>query len=165
MSALESKSFACDIGTFISHGAVRTFVMGERCNISDKPGGMYTNPVSDDEIAEMKIVVKEAVEAGALGFSTNRLAGHRDGRGTCVPGTFGSAFEYTELCKGMAEAGGGVAQFVSDYASYDDVRNPWETDNKKARAWQKQTWQMLEPSSCRLTCGPHRHCRLGDLTF
>ena len=39
---------------FIAHGPVRAFVMGERCNTSDKPGGMYTSPVSDDEIAQMK---------------------------------------------------------------------------------------------------------------
>ena len=59
------------------------------------------------------------------------LAGHRDGKGTCVPGTLSSTYEYTQLAKGVALGGGGVAQFVTDFASYDDV--PYDTSIRSPR--------------------------------
>jgi len=138
LDALDSRNYACDIGMFIAHGPVRAYVLGERCNDSDKPGGPFKYPVTDAEIAEMSEVVRDAVAAGALGFSTNRLGGHRDGQGVCVPGTLGSAYEYTQLAKGAALGGGGVAQFVSDFSSYDDIPRD-QMDPKKQ--------QVRKPSS------------------
>ena len=40
--------------------------MGEACNLGDKPGGPFKYPTSDEHIAEMQEVVREAVAAGAL---------------------------------------------------------------------------------------------------
>ena len=127
---------------FIAHGPVRAYVLGERCNDSDKPGGPFKYPVTDEEIREMSEVVREAVAAGALGFSTNRLGGHRDGQGGCVPGTLGSAYEYSQLARGAAMGGGGVAQFVSDFASYDDIpRNQMDPAKQSMRG--QQDWDAL----------------------
>ena len=94
--------------------------MGEECNATDKPGGRIKAYVSDSDIEKMKRTVKEAIEAGALGFSTNRFQGHRDTHGTLIPGTCSTDYEQAEICKGMAEGGGGVYQMVSDMRSYDD---------------------------------------------
>ena len=146
LDSLDSRQYAADIGVFIAHGPVRAYVMGEACNLGDKPGGPFKYPTSDEHIAEMQEVVREAVAAGALGFSTNRLGGHRDGQGTCVPGTMGTSYEYTQLAKGAAMGGGGVAQFVSDFSSYDDLpRDPkrgW--DQKRAEKRGQQDWESLE---------------------
>ena len=43
---------------FIAHGPVRAYVLGERCNDSDKPGGPFKYPVTDEEIREMSEVVR-----------------------------------------------------------------------------------------------------------
>ena len=94
-------------------------------------------------------VVRDAVEAGALGFSTNRLGGHRDGKGVCVPGTLGSIYEYTELAKGCAEGGGGIAQFVSDFSSYDDIPRNAMDEQKRARRGE-QDWEALKFVSANL---------------
>lgn len=140
LDSLDSRQYAADIGVFIAHGPVRAYVMGEACNLGDKPGGPFKYPTSDEHIAEMQEVVREAVAAGALGFSTNRLGGHRDGQGTCVPGTMGTSYEYTQLAKGAAMGGGGVAQFVSDFSSYDDLpRDPkrgWDQKRAEKRGQQ-----------------------------
>ena len=143
LDELDRCQFACDIGMFIAHGPVRAYVLGERCNDSDKPGGPFKYPVTDEEIEQMSEVVRDAVAAGALGFSTNRLGGHRDGQGVCVPGTLGSAYEYTQLCKGAALGGGGVAQFVSDFASYDDIPRG-EMDPEKQAMRSQQDREILE---------------------
>ena len=55
----------------MAHGPVRSYVMGyERCQ----------NQVdaSEEEIEKMSELVTEAIEAGALGFSTSRTILHRD---------------------------------------------------------------------------------------
>ncbi len=72
----------------VGHGGVRTWVLGKRANVSDMPGGGEKDPVTDAEIEDMGKVVKEAVAAGAFGFSTSRLLLHRDNRGILTPGGF-----------------------------------------------------------------------------
>ena len=69
---------ACDFGALIAHGAIRTYVMGER-------GADHEEETSEADLQAMHDVVKQAVEAGAMGFATNREAGHQDMSGNPVP--------------------------------------------------------------------------------
>src|SRR5688572_32285457 len=64
LDALEAKPRAIDIGTHVPHGPIRAYVLGERCNTDYQPNA--------EEIAQMAALVREGVEAGALGFSTSR---------------------------------------------------------------------------------------------
>ena len=52
---------------YIGHSALRTYVMGERA---------FTDQATPDELARMCALAKEAVEAGAMGFSTSRTTNH-----------------------------------------------------------------------------------------
>src|SRR5690554_3479783 len=81
LDALERRSFAIDIGAQVPHGAVRAYVMGEALN---------ENEASPEQIAQMATIVREGLEAGALGFSTSRTALHRAKDGKVVPGTYAS---------------------------------------------------------------------------
>ena len=54
----------------------------------------------------MAAIVQEAVEAGALGFSTSRTLGHRAMDGEPVPGTFAAEDELFALGRAMAAGGG-----------------------------------------------------------
>ena len=67
-----------DIGTQVPHGAVRGFVMGER--------GARNEPATAEDIEAMAAIVREGIEAGALGFSTSRTLAHRAIDGEPVPG-------------------------------------------------------------------------------
>ena len=94
----ERKQFAVDVGVNISHGAVRAYVLGEgRANEADRPGGPFESPLTDEDIAAVAAVVQEGVEAGAMGFCSNREADHRDSSGVCVPGTMASAEEMVQI--------------------------------------------------------------------
>ncbi len=102
LDALERMPRALDIGTHVPHAAVRAYVMGERA-LHDATG---------DDIAAMQVIVQSGIEAGALGFSTGRTAGHRDVRGNPVPGTFAPEHEIVALLHAMEAAGHGVLQLV-----------------------------------------------------
>ena len=85
LDALEKFPRAIDVGTQIPHGAVRGFVMGQR--------GANNESATEGEIEQMAQLVQEAIEAGALGFSTSRTLVHRALDGQPVPGTFAAEDE------------------------------------------------------------------------
>ncbi|OWY59826.1 amidohydrolase, partial [cyanobacterium TDX16] len=80
LDALEKLRWPTDVGTQVPHGAVRSYVMGER--------GAKNEPATPEDIAQMAAIVKEAIAAGALGFSTSRTIAHVAIDGEPVPGTF-----------------------------------------------------------------------------
>ena len=66
-----------------------------------------------DDIANMAVIAEEAMRAGALGFSTNRLPSHTAKDGRPVPGTFADDDELLAIARAMARGGGGVVEVVS----------------------------------------------------
>src|SRR5277367_6518290 len=101
LDVIEKHQFAVDVGSQVAHGSVRAYAMGER--------GARNEPASPDDIAAMARLVQEAIEAGALGFSTSRTIGHRAIDGEPVPGTYAAEDELFGL--GRAMAAGGQAVF------------------------------------------------------
>src|SRR6266542_4067633 len=76
---LDGEKLALDIATQVPHGAVRGYVMGER--------GARNEPATPDDIEAMAKIVREGIEAGALGVSTSRTIAHRAIDGEPPPGT------------------------------------------------------------------------------
>src|SRR5687767_14661578 len=85
LDVLERKPLSIDIATQVPHAAVRAYVMGER--------GARNEVATADDIAAMRNIVRDAIEAGALGFSTSRTLAHRAKDGVPVPGTFADEAE------------------------------------------------------------------------
>jgi N-acyl-D-aspartate/D-glutamate deacylase len=102
LDALASRRLAIDVGTHIPHAAVRAYVMGERA----------LDDATDVELDRMCEIVRDGLQAGALGLSTGRTAGHRDIRGNPVPGTFAPEDELAALLAVMDEVGTGVFEVV-----------------------------------------------------
>ena len=100
LDAIEKRDLAVDYGTQVAHGAVRGYAMGER--------GARNEEATDDDIAAMARIVQEAVEAGALGFSTSRTEAHRAIDGEAVPGTYAAEAELFGLGRAMAAGGRAV---------------------------------------------------------
>jgi N-acyl-D-aspartate/D-glutamate deacylase len=65
-----------------------------------------------DDIAEMARLVREAMAAGAIGFSNGRLIEHMSSRGAHVPGTYAEDDELLALARAMGEGGHGVFQLI-----------------------------------------------------
>jgi N-acyl-D-amino-acid deacylase len=98
LDVLDKLPHAIDVGTLVPHGAMRPYVMGERRG----------EPATAADIAEMARVVREALSAGALGFSTSRTTFHRTVDGENVPGTFAAEDELWGIASAIRDAGHGV---------------------------------------------------------
>lgn len=112
LDVLEASPRAIDIGAQVPHGAIRAYVLGERCNTDYQPNA--------EEIAEMARLVREGVAAGALGFTTSRTLLHKDKYGVHVPGTFAGSDEMMALGRAMAGLGHGVFEIATDHVGDDD---------------------------------------------
>ena len=124
LDALEKKPLAIDVGTQIPHGAVRAYVMGER--------GINHEEASKDEITKMKEIVREAVEAGAYGFSTSRTEKHNDVNGKLTPSITAHKTELVEIAKSLGEINKGVLQGISDFYDFESEFDIFKTMSKES---------------------------------
>jgi N-acyl-D-amino-acid deacylase len=104
LDALEKRSWSMDVGTQITHGALRVWVMGDRAI-----GETVATRVEVDEMARL---VAEAIGEGALGFSTSRTFSHKAPDGNYVPGTFAGQDELWPIAAAMKDAGRAVFQLA-----------------------------------------------------
>ena len=109
---LDSMPRDLDLGTQLPHGALRLHVMGER--------GGTQQPATPDDIAAMADLARQAVEAGALGFSTSRTLNHRTSLGEYTPTLKAEVDELVGIAQGLGAAGKGVLQVVSDFIDLED---------------------------------------------
>ena len=116
LDALEGKRWTTDVGTQIAHGAVRAYVMGDR--------GARNEPATPDDIEAMAAIVKEAIAAGALGFSTSRTIAHRAIDGEPVPGTFAAEDELFGIGRVLGELGAGVFELAPTGTAGEDIVAP-----------------------------------------
>ena len=116
LDAIGKQKFSIDVGSQVAHGAVRAYAMGAR--------GAHNEPATPDDIAAMSRLVQEAVEAGALGFSTSRTLAHRAMDGEPVPGTFAAEEELFALGHAMAAGGQAVFELAPQGAAGEDIVGP-----------------------------------------
>ncbi|MBI1188733.1 MAG: amidohydrolase family protein [Alphaproteobacteria bacterium] len=111
LDALSQRRFDVDIGAQLPHAALRVYVMGER--------GAEREPATHDDIAAMRRIAREAMDAGALGFSTSRTLNHRTSDGKPTPTLTAAEDELTGIAMGLADAARGVLQVVSDFTDLE----------------------------------------------
>ncbi len=116
LDTLGRRRWTMDLGTQIAHGAVRSYVMGDR--------GSHNEPATPEDIESMKQLVKEAVARGALGFSTSRTVAHLAIDGEPVPGTFAAEDELFGIGSALGELGVGVFELAPAGSAGEDVIGP-----------------------------------------
>jgi N-acyl-D-aspartate/D-glutamate deacylase len=104
LDAIERMPRALDVATQVPHGPVRGYVMGER--------GARNEPATPEDIRAMAAIVKDAIVAGALGFSTSRTIVHRAVDGEPVPGTFAAEDELFGIGRALRDAGAGLFELA-----------------------------------------------------
>jgi len=114
LDAIDQNGVAINVGVLLGHTPLRFYVMGEAAT---------ERAASDDEIAEMQAIVREAMAAGAIGFATSRAATHVGYEGRPVPSRACDVEEIFALAKAVGESGGGMIEatagrglFLNEYA-------------------------------------------------
>ena len=110
LDALEALGPSINICGLVGHCATRFYVMGERA---------VEEPATADEIRQIAELAGQSVKEGAVGFSTNRLPGHRLPDGRSIPGTFAHRDELRAVAKAVGVYGG-IMQTVSDFREFDE---------------------------------------------
>ncbi len=107
LDALDARPRDIDTAAYLPHSPLRVYAMGER--------GANREPATPEDLARMRELAREAVEAGALGFATSRLHIHRTAEGEAIPSFSSSEAELQAITSGMKQAGKGVIQMVMDF--------------------------------------------------
>jgi N-acyl-D-amino-acid deacylase len=106
LDALDAGKRDIDVAAYLPHSPLRVYAMGER--------GANREPANDDDLAKMRALTKEAMEAGALGFATSRLSIHKTADGGAIPTFETDVSELEAIGAGMKDAGSGTFQIVLD---------------------------------------------------
>ena len=104
LNALDQR-LGINVAALIGHSAVRRYVMGE---------ASQERHATDDEVAAMKTIVREGLEAGAVGVSFERNLRHFDWNGRLAPTNLASEEEIFAVASVADEVGRGVIQFGGD---------------------------------------------------
>ena len=107
MTALDAKPHTIDFAVQVTHDALRVYVMGERA--------VAEQQATDHDIAAMRQLTREALEAGAIGFSTGRSDVHRSADGAWTPASEASAAELAGIAEAFQGLNHGVLQAVNDF--------------------------------------------------
>jgi len=116
LDALERAPHMLDLGAQIAHGPVRTYAMGER--------GALNELATDADIEAMAEIVREAILAGAFGFTISRTLVHRAIDGEPVPGTFAAENELFGIGRVLGELGRGVFELAPAGVMGEDLAAP-----------------------------------------
>jgi N-acyl-D-amino-acid deacylase len=100
MEVLDQK-LGVNVGALMGHTAIRLYAMGE---------GSQERAASEDELDLMRAIVRQGMEAGALGVSLSRNMSHFDVHGKLIPASFAPEPELFALAEMLGELGTGVIQ-------------------------------------------------------
>ncbi len=107
LDAVEGRPHDIDLCAQLPHGALRLYVMGERAARLEE--------ATPEDAAAMRRLATEAMRAGAIGFSTSRTLNHRTATGDPTPSLRAGADELEAIALGVADAGHGVVELISDF--------------------------------------------------
>lgn len=112
LDVLEARPHDIDLATQVPHAALRFWAMGDRAAALE--------PATKDEIAEMAQLAKEAIEDGAIGFTTSRTINHKSRSGEVTPVYGSEADELTAISAAVGETGKAVLQLITDFPDLDE---------------------------------------------
>jgi N-acyl-D-amino-acid deacylase len=105
LATVERLPKAINYGAYIGHSALRMYVMGKRA---------LSEPATEEDLTRMAAAVREAIRAGAMGFSSSRSTTHVTPDDTPVASRIAEWSEVDRLVGAMAEVGAGIFQVGPD---------------------------------------------------
>jgi len=145
LNRLAERRYDMDVAAYLPHAPLRVFVMGERAAARE--------PATPDDVRQMQVLAREAMNAGAMGFSTSRTLNHRARDGWLTPSYAAGEDELTGIGQALREVGSGALQLISDFEAVDVEFDMLERVAAASRrplwislmqhAWEPERWRAV----------------------
>ncbi|MDZ7734285.1 MAG: CoA transferase [Acidimicrobiia bacterium] len=136
LDAIDRRPKRLNVGAFIGHSPLRLFVVG-----NDE------RAATPDEVDTMCGILREALDAGAIGFSTSRQPAHQGAFGRPVPSRFADDDEIFALAGVLGDLGKGVLQFSIGPGLFIDQFSQIAVDNHVPVTWTALVARADKPGS------------------
>ncbi len=113
LDAVDRLPKGINYAAYMGHSALRTYVMGARA---------FTDEATPADLEAMKREVRDAIRAGAIGFTTSRTYNHQTTDGSPVASRLATWDEVRQLVGVMGEAGAGIFEIANEDARFDPER-------------------------------------------
>ncbi len=113
LDAVDELPKGINYAGYIGHSALRTYVMGEKA---------FTEEATDDEVTAMQNIVRQAMHAGAVGFSTSRTRNHETADNRPVASRLSNWQEVCAIVNAVGETGKGIFELAGETPGRDQER-------------------------------------------
>ena len=113
LDSVERLPKGINYGAYMGHSALRTYIMGERA---------FTDEATQGDLERMKQQVREAIQAGAMGFTTSRTRNHQTPQRQPVASRLANWSEVRQLVGVMGELGAGIFEIAGEDTGRDPER-------------------------------------------
>jgi N-acyl-D-amino-acid deacylase len=105
LDCLDALPKGINYSGYVGHSALRTYVMGERA---------FEQPAGEDDLRRMERELRDAVRAGAMGFTTSRSIVHETSDGRPVASRLATWSEVRRLVGAMGEMNAGIFELAAE---------------------------------------------------
>jgi N-acyl-D-aspartate/D-glutamate deacylase len=105
LDTLERLPKGINYSGYLGHSALRTYVMGERA---------FDSPATEDDMRAMEAELRDAIEAGAMGFTTSRSPSHETPDRRPVASRVATWEEVRRLVGVMGELNAGIFEIAGE---------------------------------------------------
>jgi N-acyl-D-amino-acid deacylase len=114
LDVLDTLPKGINYAGYIGHSALRTYVMGERA---------FDEEAGEDDLKTMAAHVTEAIQAGAIGFSTSRSPSHLTSDDRLVASRVAPFSEVEALVRAMGKVGAGIFQLAMERGDFEYMKD------------------------------------------
>jgi N-acyl-D-aspartate/D-glutamate deacylase len=142
LEAVAAAGPAVNFGVMAGHSALRRRVLG---------AGSGAKGLDGETIGRLRRELRDALQAGAMGFSSSWGDAHFDGDGNPIPSRFADEEELVQLCAELAEFPGAQVEFIPTIKPFTDKHIDLMA-RMSATADAPLNWNVLlptDPDSCR----------------
>jgi N-acyl-D-aspartate/D-glutamate deacylase len=112
LASVGRRGTALNFGAYVGHTAIRLYVMGVAA---------YERKATDDEVARMCAVVRESMQAGAVGLATSFAPTHLGIDGKPVPSRFAELSEFESMARVLGKLGRGVVAVTPGQGFFREI--------------------------------------------
>ena len=140
LDAIEKAGSAINVGVLVGHTPLRMYVMGEEST---------ERAATEEEVAQMRKLVGEAVNAGAVGFATSHATTHVGYGGRPVPSRMADFEEIREIASVLGELDKGMMQATVGRDLFFDQFAQIAEETGRPVSWTALLAGMMGPGSHR----------------